>query len=70
MTNASLPLPSPRTVKVEVFRTDTALAADPQLVGLRSRLSRERGVVATQVTYTRPANAFGKWVGIEVAYAA
>lgn len=68
MTNASLP--SPRTVKVEVFRTDTALAADPQLVGLRSRLSRERGVAAVHVAYTRPANAFGQWVGVEVSYKA
>ena len=63
--------PTTRTVKVEVFRTNAALEADPQLVTLRTALARGGAlpVLATRIAYTRPANTFGQWVGVEVDFA-
>ena len=56
------------TIQIEVFRTDAALAADPQLLNLRARLARDprQRVVATRIAYRKPPTRKGRWVVIAV----
>ena len=73
MAHTPAPTPSVRTVKIEVFRTDAALAADPQLMNLRSEdwmRGTSQAPVASRIAYIRPCNGYGKWVGIEVDFKA